>query len=70
MTAFFNVECRSFRLIFEHFFLLLKAIDDEVEKNEASLDPSDNFAWEDPHSQVFQDYTVGRLNRGSKVTEL
>ncbi|KAI4888544.1 hypothetical protein NFI96_004044 [Prochilodus magdalenae] len=29
-----------------------QAIDDEVEKNEASLDPSDNFAWEDPHSQM------------------
>ncbi|KAL6487591.1 hypothetical protein MHYP_G00042170 [Metynnis hypsauchen] len=28
-----------------------QAIDDEVEKNE-SLDPSDNFAWEDPHSQM------------------
>ncbi|XP_072533282.1 muscular LMNA-interacting protein [Salminus brasiliensis] len=29
-----------------------QAIDDEVEKNEASLDPTDIFAWEDPHSQM------------------
>ncbi|XP_076830590.1 uncharacterized protein mlip isoform X2 [Brachyhypopomus gauderio] len=29
-----------------------QAIDDEVEMNEASLDPSDSFAWEDPHSQM------------------
>ncbi|XP_036429435.1 muscular LMNA-interacting protein [Colossoma macropomum] len=28
-----------------------QAIDDEVEKNE-SLDPGDNFAWEDPHSEM------------------
>ncbi|XP_037394755.1 muscular LMNA-interacting protein isoform X3 [Pygocentrus nattereri] len=28
-----------------------QAIDDEVEKTE-SLDPSDNYAWEDPHSQM------------------
>ncbi|KAK1791398.1 hypothetical protein P4O66_013417 [Electrophorus voltai] len=29
-----------------------QAIDDEVEMNEASLEPSDSFAWEDPHSQM------------------
>ncbi|XP_053088470.1 muscular LMNA-interacting protein isoform X4 [Pangasianodon hypophthalmus] len=29
-----------------------KAIDDEVNKNNAPLEPSDSFAWEDPHSQM------------------
>ncbi|KAI5611566.1 muscular LMNA-interacting protein isoform X3 [Silurus asotus] len=29
-----------------------QAIDDEVNKKNASLDPSDSFAWEDPHSQM------------------
>ncbi|XP_062852417.1 muscular LMNA-interacting protein [Trichomycterus rosablanca] len=29
-----------------------QVIDDTVEKNEALLDPSDNFAWEDPHLQM------------------
>ncbi|XP_017320050.2 muscular LMNA-interacting protein isoform X2 [Ictalurus punctatus] len=29
-----------------------QAIDDEVDKNNAPLDPSDSFAWEDPHSQM------------------
>ncbi|XP_046718770.1 muscular LMNA-interacting protein isoform X2 [Silurus meridionalis] len=29
-----------------------QAIDDEVNKNNTSLDPSDSFAWEDPHSQM------------------
>ncbi|KAB5582017.1 hypothetical protein PHYPO_G00182360 [Pangasianodon hypophthalmus] len=29
-----------------------QAIDDEVNKNNAPLEPSDSFAWEDPHSQM------------------
>ncbi|KAG9275044.1 muscular LMNA-interacting protein isoform X1 [Astyanax mexicanus] len=29
-----------------------QAINDDVEKNEAIMDPTDNFAWEDPHSQM------------------
>ncbi|KAK2852977.1 hypothetical protein Q7C36_008178 [Tachysurus vachellii] len=29
-----------------------QAIDDEVQKNIDLLDPSDSFAWEDPHSQM------------------
>lgn len=38
--------------LFYFTFSLLKVIDDEVENNKALLDPSDNFAWEDPHLQV------------------
>lgn len=47
--------------------LTLQAIDDEVNKNDAPPDPRDNFAWEDPHSQVqlnrialMLDYSIDR----------
>ncbi|XP_053358478.1 muscular LMNA-interacting protein isoform X1 [Clarias gariepinus] len=30
-----------------------QAIDDEVSRNNTPLDPSDSFAWEDPHSQMY-----------------
>ncbi|TSN48469.1 Muscular LMNA-interacting protein [Bagarius yarrelli] len=30
-----------------------QAIDDEVIKKDAPLDPGDSFAWEDPHSQLY-----------------
>ncbi len=33
-------------------FPFLKAIDEEVNKKEASFNPADNYSWEDPHAEV------------------
>lgn len=43
---------------FNVFFFTLKAIDDNVNMNNTPLDPSDSFAWEDPHSQVQQKHIL------------
>ncbi|KTG04231.1 hypothetical protein cypCar_00034529 [Cyprinus carpio] len=36
-------------------FPFLKAIDEEVNKKEASFNPADNYSWEDPHAEVERD---------------
>ncbi len=33
-------------------FPFLKAIDEEVQQEEASFNPADNYSWEDPHAEV------------------